>query len=76
MKPMASRRTVGERKAQIAKRPVGEDPALISPERRVELLEKIETIYARDRAVVVTLSDEEMAFAQMTVSHEDDLPKA
>jgi hypothetical protein len=68
--------TVGECQAKIAKRLVGEDPTLISPARRVEFMERIETIYNRDHAVVVTLSDEEMALAQMTVTHEDDLPKA
>ncbi len=39
-------------------------------------MDKIETIYDRDHAIHVTLSDEEMALAQMTVTHEDNLPKA
>ncbi|MGC1181174.1 MAG: hypothetical protein WA884_19660 [Methyloceanibacter sp.] len=68
--------TVGECQAQIAKRLLEADPGLVLPERRAELMDKIETIYDRDHAIHVTLSDEEMALAQMTVTHEDNLPKA
>ena len=38
-------------------------------------MDKIETIYDRDHAIHVTLSDEEMALAQTTANHEDNLPK-
>jgi hypothetical protein len=43
--------TIGEQKAQIAKRLVREDPSLVSPERRTEFMEKIETMYDRDHSV-------------------------
>lgn len=68
--------TVGEYQAQIAKRLAGADPGLTLPERREEFMDKIKTIYERDGAAVVSLSDEEMALARMTVTHEEDLPKA
>ena len=68
--------TVGECQAQIAKRLVGDDPTLISPERRVEFIEKINSIYDRDQAVHVTLSEEDIALARMVATHEDDLPQA
>jgi hypothetical protein len=67
--------TVGGLEAHIAKRLVGEDPTLISPERRVEFMEKIETIYTRDHAVFVTLSNEEIGLAQMAATHETISPR-
>jgi hypothetical protein len=70
------RGTVGESQAQIAKRLVGADPGLVLPERRKELMDKIETMYGHGGRAVVALSEKEMALAQMMVTHEDDLPKA
>ena len=43
--------TVGETQALIAKRLVAEEPGLVVPGRRAELMEKISSIYDRDHAV-------------------------
>jgi len=53
--------TVGETHALIAKRLVAEEPGLVVPGRRAELMEKISSIYDRDHAVHVTLSDADIA---------------
>ena len=58
--------TVGETQALIAKRLVAEEPGLVVPERRAELMEKISSIYDRDHAVYVTLSDADIALACLT----------
>lgn len=68
-------RTVGEIKANIAKTLVEGDPSLLDPENKDKLLAEIEAIYDRDHAIVVTLSPEDLAFAQMIATHEDDLPQ-
>ena len=53
--------TIGEGEALIAKKLVAEDPGLVAPERRAELMEMVRTIYDRDHAVRVTLSDKDLA---------------
>jgi hypothetical protein len=58
--------TVGETQALIAKRLVAEEPGLVAPGRRAELMEKISSIYDRDHAVYVTLSDADIALADLT----------
>ena len=58
--------TVGETQALIARRLVAEEPGLVVPERRAELMEKISSIYDRDHAVHVTLSDADIALACLT----------
>ena len=68
--------TVGELQAQIAKRLVAEEPSLISPERRVDFVDRIKMIYESDHAVVVTLSETDMAVVKLLATHEDDLPQA
>jgi hypothetical protein len=67
---------IGETKAKIAKVLISEDPGLVAPERRTELMQKIESIYDRDHAVYVTLSEEEIGLALMVATHEDDLGRA
>ena len=68
--------TIGEGEALIAKKLVAEDPGLVAPERRAELMEMVRTIYDRDHAVRVTLSDKDLALVSMLATHEDDLPQA
>jgi hypothetical protein len=68
--------TVGETKAKIAKTLVESNAALLQPENKDKLLAEMDAIYDRDHAVVITLSPEDMAFAKMLATHEDDLPKA
>lgn len=67
--------TVGMIEANIAKKLVAEDPRLISPDKQAELMEAIDNIYDRDHAVVIKLSDTDMAAAIMSVTHEDNLPQ-
>jgi hypothetical protein len=68
--------TIGEIKAKIAKTLVYEEPGLVAPDRRSELMQRIESVYDRDHAVRITLSDEDIALAQRLATHEDDLPQA
>jgi hypothetical protein len=66
--------TIGEIQAKIAKRLVENDPDLVLPEHRERLMKTVEGIYDRDHAVEVTLSDMDLAIAQMFA--EDDMGHA
>lgn len=68
--------TIGMIKAEIAKRLVAESPDLLAEDKRPDLIKAVELIYDRDHAIVVTLTDEDLAFARMATTHEDDLPQA
>jgi hypothetical protein len=68
--------TIGAIQAEIAKKLVEHDFTLLAPENKDELLRKITTVYDRDHAIKVKLSPEDIAFAKMVVTHEDDLPSA
>ena len=68
--------TIGEIKAKIAKTLVESQAALLQPENKDRLLSEMEAIYDRDHALIITLSPEEIALAEMLATHEDDLPKA
>ena len=67
--------TIGEKEAQIAKKLVEKDPALLQPENKEKLLVEMRAIYDRDHAVWIHLSPEDVAFTQMLATHEDDLPQ-
>jgi hypothetical protein len=67
---------IGEIQAKIAKTLVENHAALLQPENKDRRLTEMDAIYDRDHAVVITLGPEDMAFAKMLVTHEDDLPKA
>jgi hypothetical protein len=66
--------TIRELQAQIAKKLVEENGALIDDKDR--LLAEVDAIYKRDHVVVVTFGPEDLALAKMLVTHEDDLPQA
>jgi len=68
--------TIGMIQAEIAKRLANEDPTFLLLENKDKFLDKIDSIYKRDHAIVVTLSEEDIAFARMIVTHEEDLPSA
>jgi hypothetical protein len=68
--------TVGMQKAEIAKRLVSDNPHLKICDNREELFEAIEDVYSHDHAVVVTLSEKDMAMAQLITAHKDKLPWA
>ena len=68
--------TIGEIKAKIAKTLVESQAALVQPENKDTLLSKMDAIYDRDHAVIITLGPEDMALAEMLAAREDDLPKA
>jgi len=67
--------TIGMIEAEIAKRLVAENPELLSDDKRSELIKAIKTIYDRDHAITVTLTEEEIAFVRTAATHEDDLNK-
>jgi hypothetical protein len=69
-------RTIGWFKAEIAKRLAEDDSTLLLPENKDRFLAEVNAIYERDHTVRVKLSDEQMAFARMLDTHEDDLPSA
>ena len=62
--------------AEIAKRLIAESPDLLAEDKRPDLIKAVNLIYERDHAVVVTLTDEDLAVAGMAATHEDDLPQA
>jgi hypothetical protein len=64
--------TIGMVKAEIAKKLVEEDPELLSPENKDQLMSKMESRYLRDEVVIINLSRSEMA--EMMGIHEDDPP--
>jgi hypothetical protein len=68
--------TVGMIKAEIAKRLAAESPDLLSEDKRPDMIKAVNVIYDRDHAIKVTLTDQQLAFAQMVATHEDDLPQA
>lgn len=67
--------TNGMIKGKIAKDLVAENDGLLSPDRRQELMDKIDRVYEADHAVIVRLSDEEIAFAELFAAADDDLPQ-
>ena len=68
--------SIGLIKTIIAKKLIADDPDLALPEQIKEtLLQTIHEIYFRDHAVIVKLSDADVASAMMAVTHEDDLPQ-
>jgi len=69
-------RTIGEKKAKIAKTLVEKDPTLLQADHKDRLMTEMEAIYNRDHAVVVTLGPEDLALVQLLARHEDDLPQA
>ena len=68
--------TIGMIQAKIAKDLVTENPGLVSPDKKDELMEAIEKVYKADHAVVIHLDDRDIAAARMAMTHEDDLPQA
>jgi hypothetical protein len=68
--------SIGMIKAEIAKRLVAESPDLLSEDKRPDLIKAVDSIYDRDHTVVVKLTDKDLAFVRMAVTHEDDLPQA
>jgi hypothetical protein len=63
--------TVGMGHAQIAKKLVEEDPALLLPENKSKFRD---AIYNRDGPVSFTVSPEDRALVEMMATHDDDLP--
>ena len=64
--------TIGEQDAQIAKRLVSEDPTLVSPDRRKELMEKIRT---GGKVVVYVEPHDDTALADMMAVIEKRFPQ-
>jgi len=68
--------TIGCIQAEIAKKLITNDPRLLLPEERNRLMENVEAIWQKDHCVTVTLSEEDVAFAQLIGAREDDLGRA
>jgi hypothetical protein len=62
--------------ADIANTLVEKDPSLLNPENREKLLAKIDEVFLGEHAIQVKLTPEDIAAAEMRVTHEDDLPQA
>jgi hypothetical protein len=62
--------------AKIAKTLVEIDPGLVAPEKRDVLLEAVRAVYDRDHTVTITLTEQDLAAADMMAARTDDLPKA
>ena len=67
--------TIGMIKAEIAKTLVEGDPGLATPEKREALLEAIRAIYDRDHAVIIGLTEQDLAEADLMAARTEDLPK-
>ena len=68
--------TIGMIKAEIAKRLIAGSPDLLAKDKRPDLIKGVNMVYDRDHAVVVTLTDEDLAVARMLATHEGDLPQS
>ena len=62
--------------ADIANTLVEKDTSLLNPENREKLLAKIDEVFLGEHAIQVKLTPEDIAAAEMRVTHEDDLPQA
>ena len=69
-------RTIGMIKAEIAKKLADKEPALLLLTNKDKFRKEIDTIYDREHTVKVTLSPEQVAGADLSLTHEDDLPQA
>jgi hypothetical protein len=67
--------TIGMQQAEIAKKLIKEDPALLLAANKSKLRDAIEATYTRDHVVTLTLSHEDLASIEMMATHEDDLPQ-
>ena len=65
--------TSGHIKAKIAKGLTEKDPALLLPENQDKLRNEFESIYDREHVVRITLSPQQIAYARMLSTHEEDL---
>jgi hypothetical protein len=68
--------TNGMTMAEIAKALVEKDPSLLNPESKEQLLGKIREVFFNEHVTHVELTPEDIATAEMMVTHEDDLPQA
>jgi hypothetical protein len=68
--------TNGMIQAEIAKKLVENDPALLLPINKDKLRNEIESIWNREHAVKVTLGPKDLALVRVLSTDEDDLPRA
>jgi hypothetical protein len=66
---------IGPTTIGMIKEIVEKDPTLLLPSNKDKLLSEI-YVYDSEHTVKVTLSPEEIAAAVLSVTHEDDLPRA
>ena len=68
--------TNGMLMAEIAKELVAEDPDLLEPRSKSDLMKLVDKIYSDRHCVTVSLTEEEIATVKLGATHEDDLPFA
>jgi hypothetical protein len=69
--------TIGMRAAEQVKRHVADRPQLLDAESEGELRALVKhTLHHGDHVVTVTLTEQDLAFADMIATHESDLPQA
>ena len=67
--------TIGMLQAEIARRLAQQDPTLLLPANEERFRREIQETYDGEHSVKVTLDPQEIAFARLIVTHEDDLPR-
>jgi hypothetical protein len=60
--------------AEIAQKLVAHDSGLLSEHRKSELMMGIDKEYNTQYAVVVKLTEDDLALSRLAATHEDDLP--
>ena len=68
--------TIGMIQADIAKDLIAESPHLALPKNKTGLLQAVKAADERDHTMKITLDENDVAFAIMLATHEDDLPRA
>ncbi len=68
--------TIGECWAEIANDLVTNDPLLLDSKNQNKLMGMVDEIYNKEHAVIITLTDEDLALAKLAATHEEDLPQA
>ena len=68
--------TVGAMMAEIAKELVAENPDLLDPNSKSDLMELVNKVYSEKHCVAVSLTEEDIRMIELAATHEDDLPLA
>jgi hypothetical protein len=67
---------IGMLMANIAKELITENPDLILEENKTRLMEEVNRIWSAKHEITITLSEQDIALADLSVTHEDELHRA